>query len=294
MLNWIIKNMAWQSARGLGLLLDKLGPSEARTLGRSLGAKRSSKAASGMHPFMSGYRENFDGIVNTLATNGEAWLIEKTAPLNFSLALDVGANVGNWTNCFAKFHKNARVHAFEIIPGTFSILERNTNSIDARITLNKFGLSDSNGFVDVFVDPTSNVLSSVYDFSQYGGTGGIVEKCEVRVGDNYIESNNIKFIDFLKVDVEGAESAVLHGFINTLKAKKIRLIQFEYNQGAIMSHFLLRDFYDFFESVGYCVGKLYPDGIRFVDYRVEHEDFMGPNYVACLKDDLDIIDLISI
>lgn len=237
---------------------------------------------------------NYDGIVNTQSTNGEAWLIERTAPMKFSLAFDVGANVGVWTNCFAKFHPESSIHCFEIVPSTFSILKQKTAHLGQRVILNSFGLSDANGHVDVFVDPTSNVLSRVYDFGGTGSAASRMEECEIRIGDEYLIDKKLGFIDFLKIDVEGAESKVLAGFTDALKSRQVRLVQFEYNRGAIMSHFLLRDFYNFFTSFGYRVGKLYPEGVKFLDYRLEHEDFMGPNYVACLKDDQELIKLISI
>jgi hypothetical protein len=47
-----------------------------------------------------------------------------------------------------------------------------------------------------------------------------------------------------------------------------------------LTKFLLKDFYDLFESRGYRLGKLYPDFVGFQKYRFEDEDFRGPNYVA--------------
>ena len=43
----------------------------------------------------------------------------------------------------------------------------------------------------------------------------------------------------------------------------------------------------------YAVGKLYPDFVDFRDYRLEDEDFLGPNFVACRKARSDLIEFLS-
>ena len=48
----------------------------------------------------------------------------------------------------------------------------------------------------------------------------------------------------------------------------------------IETKFLLKDSYSLLESRGYKVGKLFPNYVRFREYRFEDEDFRGPNYVA--------------
>jgi hypothetical protein len=58
------------------------------------------------------------------------------------------------------------------------------------------------------------------------------------------------------------------------------VVQFEYGLKNIVTKFLLRDFYAYFEARGYKVGKLFPTSVRFREYRFEDEDFLGPNYVA--------------
>ena len=45
--------------------------------------------------------------------------------------------------------------------------------------------------------------------------------------DNFIREKKIEFIDILKIDVEGFEFEVLQGAKNTIKEKKINVIQFE-------------------------------------------------------------------
>jgi len=78
-----------------------------------------------------------------------------------------------------------------------------------------------------------------------------------------------------------------------LDAGRIDVIQFEYGKVNIITHFLLRDFYEFLEPRGYLVGRLFPDFVDFRAYALEDEDFSGPNYVAVRKTRSDIVDALS-
>lgn len=81
---------------------------------------------------------------------------------------------------------------------------------------------------------------------------------------------------------------MINGLSSLFDQQAIRLAQFEYNRGAIMSRYLLIDHYQFFRSRGYEVGLLTPHGVIFRDYNFSHEDFIGPNYVACLAIDQEL------
>jgi Methyltransferase FkbM domain len=45
--------------------------------------------------------------------------------------------------------------------------------------------------------------------------------------DDFIESNELDFPDYLKVDIDGSEFAFIKGAQNTLKSKKLKKIIFE-------------------------------------------------------------------
>lgn len=74
--------------------------------------------------------------------------------------------------------------------------------------------------------------------------------------------------------------AVLQGFGGALQRHAIRAIQFEYGYAAVYSHALLADFYRLLEPLGYVIGRLGRDGVAFAPYRLEDENFFGPNFVA--------------
>jgi hypothetical protein len=115
----------------------------------------------------------------------------------------------------------------------------------------------------------------------------------MRRGDAYCDENGIDFIDFLKIDVEGAEHLVLAGFDKMLMRKSVRLIQFEYGYTNGDTKFLMRDFYEYFEKLGYIIGRVRKGPIFFDKWTYKHNDFKsGPNYVAIRADDLELKDIL--
>jgi len=119
------------------------------------------------------------------------------------------------------------------------------------------------------------------------------EDVELIRGDDFVASRKIDFIDVLKIDAEGAELDILRGLHESLTDQIIRLIQFEYGYLNIESRNLLKDFYEFLVPKGYVIGKLYPSKVDFRDYKYQHEDFKGPNFVAVRNNDDHLVSLLS-
>jgi hypothetical protein len=83
------------------------------------------------------------------------------------------------------------------------------------------------------------------------------------------------------------------GFEEHIKAKKIKMVQFEYGYINITTRKLLIDFYDFFEKHGYTLGKIYPKTVEFKDYHYKLEDFLGPNIIAVSNNETELINLLK-
>jgi methyltransferase FkbM-like protein len=94
-------------------------------------------------------------------------------------------------------------------------------------------------------------------------------------GDEFLAREGIVEVDFLKLDVEGAEHLVLRGFDRLLRERRVRFVQFEYGRVNILTRFLLKDFHQLFAAHGYLVGKIYPDHVDIRDYDLGDEDFLG-------------------
>lgn len=235
-----------------------------------------------------------------MTSNGEIWCLKRLQAVNPKCIFDVGANVGDWSCLVRQYHPRATVHAFEIAPPIFAQLKSKVGNLPG-VTVNDFGLSESAGEIDIYYADTANYATSAYP--EYMGKMFTMPNTpvhEVRQitgkvfgGDEYAAGKGVAFIDFLKIDVEGMEGAVLRGFRQMLKEHKIRVIQFEYNTTNIVSGFLLKNACELLGEMGYKVGKIYPNYVEFRDYHYRHEDFCGPNMMAVRSEDSEIINLLG-
>jgi FkbM family methyltransferase len=216
------------------------------------------------------------------ARNGEHWLLETLRKQPIRTVLDVGANVGAWSLMAADLLPEATIYALEVVPATAATLRTNA-ARDARIKCFNLGLAGHTGTLSLQYHPAASTHATFTHYP-HSWTGEWIE-CPVMRGDDFLAREGIREVDFLKLDVEGAEHLVLQGLENHLRNRGVRFVQFEYGRVNILTHFLLRDFYQLFKSYGYVVGKIYPDYVDFREYELNDEDFLGPNYLACRAGD---------
>ncbi len=215
-----------------------------------------------------------DGLNNCeLETNGELDFLERNIA-NFDVIFDVGANVGEWSLLVNDLRQETSVYSFEPIKKTYE--EMSAKSFNDNVKLYNLALGSKIGKMDFFVSNDST-LSSGYNREFDGGK---IEEVFIDTVDNFCTEQNIKKIDFLKIDVEGAEMNVLKGADNMIANHKIGTIQFEYGGTYIDAGVLLKDAFDFLISRGYNIYKLYPKKITRVDYSRALENFQYANYIA--------------
>jgi FkbM family methyltransferase len=169
-----------------------------------------------------------------------------------------------------------------VIPQTASALEARVGKQE-RVKCFNLGLAAHTGTLSLRYHPGASTHATFTDYP-HKWSGEQIE-CAVMRGDDFLVREGIRGVDFLKLDVEGAEHLVLQGLESELREQRVRFVQFEYGRVNILTHFLLRDFYQFFAGYGYVVGKIYPDYVEFGDYDLSDEDFLGPNYLACRAGD---------
>jgi hypothetical protein len=105
--------------------------------------------------------------------------------------------------------------------------------------------------------------------------------------------HKINRIDFIKIDVEGAEHKVILGFGDLVSNRSVKIIQFEYGMANIYTKFLLRDYYHLLGE-RYVVGRLCPNGVDFKDYDPLEENFRSPNFVAVERGQQALLDHIGL
>jgi FkbM family methyltransferase len=224
-------------------------------------------------------------------SNGEITVLKKIARTNPGIIIDAGANVGDYSILANQIMPACKIYAFEPVEATFQYLLSNIKDLKNVVPIKK-GLFKENCelAINLFA---SNEHSSIYDIEGLPIGSDSQQKIELVRGDDFIKDNQIDSIDFLKLDVEGAEYDALLGFENAIKHGAIKAVQFEYGYINISTKKLLVDYYTFFEANGYIVGKIFPKLVEFRKYHFKYEDFIGPNFIAVKKTETELIKMLS-
>jgi FkbM family methyltransferase len=129
--------------------------------------------------------------------------------------VDIGANIG-WYSLMAAHHSpDLIVHAFE--PGDLAnkYLSMNVqrNKLGGRIHINKSAVCEHTGTVRFTNNKIGHALNYVCP-----SQSKMINTIEVEsvTLDDYVRTNNLAQVDYIKCDVEGAEYGVLLGALETL------------------------------------------------------------------------------
>lgn len=246
------------------------------------------KILAGLGRSMNRLYENRNHDVHS---NGELTVLKKLSRIKPTVIFDGGANVGDYCCLANEIIPECKIYAFEPVESTYQELVKNIYNIQNIVPIKK-GLFKENctSVMNLF---NSNEHSSLYDIQGLKTASDHTQQIELVCGDDFIKENNITSIDLLKLDVEGAEFDALIGFKNAIQHGNIKMVQFEYGYINISTKILLLDFYNFFEGNGYIVGKVFPKLVEFRPYAFKFEDFIGPNFIAVKKTEVELINLLS-
>jgi FkbM family methyltransferase len=139
------------------------------------------------------------------------------------LIVDAGANIGLATLFFKHRYPDARILAFEPEPETFAMLQRNVSGNHlSDVSLFQLALGRDNGSVRLQGSPgnlATTTLEGVWDDPL---TDSLVEAARL---SSFIDEP----VDMLKLDIEGAEQAVLEDLVAASKLHLIREMVVEYH-----------------------------------------------------------------
>jgi FkbM family methyltransferase len=224
-------------------------------------------------------------------SNGEFTVLKKIVKFNPSVIIDGGANIGSYSLLINQLSPNPRVYSFEPVKSTFEKLKKNVAACNNIIPVEK-GLYKENCTkeINIFLSDTH---SSLYDIQGLPYESSGKQTIELVSGDDFMKQNNISEIDFLKIDIEGSEYDAILGFDENITKGTIKAIQFEYGYINISTKKLLVDYYNYFESKGYIIGKIFPKIVEFRKYEFKYEDFIGPNFIAVKKTETELINALK-
>lgn len=198
---------------------------------------------------------------------------------------DVGANNGDWSADIKSLYPDAFIYMFEPQPDCQQrIKERNL----ANTVLLPVAVDSKKGVVKIFTDGQTSGLASVHQRKDSYFKDVVFSTIDVAslTIDEVIESNGIKQVDFMKMDIEGHEFEALKGAHQSLCDGKIKALSFEFGSGNINSRTYFRDFWDLLHPMGYDFFRILPSSrlMPIVEYYEDCEYFRGvSNYIAVLN-----------
>jgi len=165
---------------------------------------------------------------------------------NFKLLIDIGAHKGESIKLFSKNFIIKKIISFEASPINFEYLKKkikdnkqgynNTEIVLENIALgaeekiiefNQFNESSSSTIKEI--DKESKYYKRKFRLINFLNNKETYQKIKIKISKlkEYIEKNNIKKIDFMKIDTEGYEFEILLGLEN--KIKLVDIIMFEHH-----------------------------------------------------------------
>jgi len=209
--------------------------------------------------------------------SGERWLVETAGP-SCETFIDVGGNKGVWTGLLLQTGgREKRGLVFEPALPALKLLRERFGGL-SNVTIIEKAVSDAVGTIEFFEEADAGGMSSaVAGHSLQPTTRRSVSATTLDVA---VEEAGFQIVDFVKIDVEGLDLAVLRGARGLIERQRIGLIQFEYHHAWLRVGSTLRAAVMLLEGAGYEVFLLNPTGLFKPDLARYGEYFGMSNYVA--------------
>jgi FkbM family methyltransferase len=227
----------WKMAASTGSLVRLIARTEEFHLNNLCGATRNQSTASKKYPVvLGGCRRDFwlrpragDWFIFHEIFTDECYRIPSAIVAEAKCIVDLGANIGLTTLYLTQTFPNARYIAVEPSPSNCAILRRNVAWLENRVCVVESAIADHCGEIS-FTDTEQ---------SWGGHIGETLETPTRRVScvtiDELFLSQQVEFVDLLKIDIEGAEKLVFSGQPEWLK--KVGCIMIELHGGYSLEQF---------------------------------------------------------
>ena len=243
-----------------------------------ISSHRHSRLAATLADAARRYLGAFDHSSGDARFNGEEDLLRRLSSAGRLTIVDCGANVGTWARSARLSFPNATIHAIEPIAETLTDL-KTAVAHDADVFVHAVALSDHIGVASMAVDDRNRATASLT--ASGAGSASRLVTVPLTTGDQFLDEHSIAHLHLLKIDAEGHDLAVLHGFRRALDHRLIDVIQFEISGWNAMNRTWVGEFFDLLNGVGYVVGRVVPGGAELGPYRPGLEDFSRTqNFVA--------------
>jgi FkbM family methyltransferase len=171
---------------------------------------------------------------NNFAATGEQEFLRLLSRHNPKVCIDVGANKGKYSEALLTL-TNSLVVAFEPLPEAFQSLLSLQRRFPNRIIVINEGLADRDAELELHFgagdSPLASFSTEINEIDYVGSENRNIVKVSVSTLDNFFQGrgNELGDIDLLKIDTEGFEYEVLLGAQHTIRERKPKFVQIEWN-----------------------------------------------------------------
>jgi len=170
-----------------------------------------------------------------------------------SVVLDIGAHIGLFSVIAAKWSGgDGRVYAFEPAPTTYRVLERTIrmNHLNEQVVAVSSAMGLTTGTIDFFVsDNEADNSNSLVPYKSDRSLRAI--PVELDSIDHFVLRQDIEKVDFIKIDVEGAEYDTLRGGLEVIARDRPVVILAIHPEPILNRNDSLEDIYTVLEQLPY-------------------------------------------
>ncbi|MGB3675293.1 MAG: FkbM family methyltransferase [Candidatus Nanopelagicales bacterium] len=143
-----------------------------------------------------------------------------------SVVLDVGGHFGIYTVVAGVVNPNATLVAFEPVPDTAAVLQRNLelNRLSGRAVVKQIAALDRTGPAELHVPGGEGSQSSMASFNKAGFRDKAGHVIQIDTTTLDLEAETLGKVSLIKIDVEGFEDRVLRGASRILAEDRPKLI----------------------------------------------------------------------
>lgn len=184
------------------------------------------------YPFELAFRSKYHVRLDSWEDLTTAWVVflgreYRILPTDRVIA-DLGANIGTFSLLARSINANARIIAVEPFPENYARLCEclKTNGLLGEVDLRSYAVSAHDG--EVQFDANPSIASHSRKIAGEGATADHVVNVPSLSLRSFLDTEKIEVLDFLKMDIEGAEyGVILNADSDTLS--RVRRIGLEYH-----------------------------------------------------------------
>lgn len=176
--------------------------------------------------------------------------------------VEAGAHIGSETVLLCELvGEKGKVYAFEPNPAMLKRLRLNVdlNDFAERVITSDVALGDTNNSISFFIDNEKESNQGRSSKYKYGLQTIEITARQQRL-DDWGRENNIPRIDFIKMDVQGAEIDILHGAAETIARHKPIIFAEASSSMQGNSKYSIKEMFRVLVAFGYSVHRIGPNG----------------------------------